>query len=194
MIEVNNTVPAEGQMINSSDISFLGNENAPLKILVLGNSITRHGPRAELGWDGDYGMAASCAEKDYVHQLYTKLTDSGKDVYMYIRQASYWEVNFSSEDCLYKFDGERDFGADMILLRLGENVKESDVPFFAEAAKKFIDHLNSKGGRVFVTTCFWKNESLDREIKRLTLWTSAAVWASMPILTMLMPLSPASVL
>lgn len=46
-------------MINSSELSFLGNKEAKTKILVVGNSITRHGPLKEIGWERDWGMAAS---------------------------------------------------------------------------------------------------------------------------------------
>ena len=39
------------------------------KVLFLGNSITRHGPKADIGWTRDWGMAATSEDKDYVHLL-----------------------------------------------------------------------------------------------------------------------------
>ena len=68
-----NTVSAVGQMVNSSELSFLGNEKAKTRILVVGNSITRHGPLAEIGWERDWGMAASAPEKDYFHKFQDEL-------------------------------------------------------------------------------------------------------------------------
>ncbi len=44
---------------------------APQRILFLGNSITKHGPKADIGWTGNWGMAASAEDKDYVN-LVTK--------------------------------------------------------------------------------------------------------------------------
>ena len=154
-------------MINSSEVSYLGDNKAPVRVLVFGNSITRHAPKAEIGWYGDYGMAASCAEKDYVHRLYAKLTESGKDVYMRVRQVANWELEFMAGDYFSRFDGEKDFGADIIIFRLGENVRSSERPYFCEAAKDLIDYVNSKCGKVLITTCFWRNEVLDEAIKRL---------------------------
>lgn len=39
------------------------------RILFCGNSLTRHGPKADIGWTNDWGMAASAPERDYVHLL-----------------------------------------------------------------------------------------------------------------------------
>lgn len=44
------------------------------RILFLGNSITLHGPAPEIGWTGNWGMAASVPDKDYVHQLLDRIS------------------------------------------------------------------------------------------------------------------------
>ena len=45
------------------------------KVLFLGNSITKHGPKADIDWSGNWGMAASAEAKDYVHLVTKALTD-----------------------------------------------------------------------------------------------------------------------
>lgn len=167
MVDIHdNTVSAVNQMINSSELSFLGDKNAPVKILVVGNSITRHGPCADIGWNCDWGMAATAPEKDYVHRLYAKLTESGRDINMRIRQCSFWERNFLKEDILSYYMEERVFDADIVVCRLGENVLEEDKPYFKKALEKFIAHICPTGKTIFVT-CFWKNENIDEDIEKV---------------------------
>ncbi len=168
MIDIkNNTVDASNQMVNvSSIVSYMGDEKAPLKILVMGNSITRHGPKSEIGWERDWGMAASAPEKDYVHLLYAKLCAAGVNPYMMIRQASGWEIGYLNEDILDKFAEERAFDADIVVYRLGENVKKDMKPAFREKLEAFIDHICLRG-KVIFTTCFWKNEVVDDGIRDL---------------------------
>ena len=36
----------------------------PQKILFVGNSITSHGPKADIDWRGNWGMAATSLDKD----------------------------------------------------------------------------------------------------------------------------------
>ena len=164
MKELINTVPADNQMINSDVTSFLGDPKASLKILVLGNSITRHGPSEAIGWHYDWGMAASAPEKDYVHRLHTMLTESGKDVYMMVRQAAHWERNFRDPACLEEYQNEKDFGADVVVFRLGEKVVSENFPYLKDAIKEFLAFLTPSHASVLMTTCFWKNEERDRAI------------------------------
>lgn len=161
-----NTVSAVNQMINSSLVYHLGNPNAKTRILVVGNSITRHGPRAEIGWDGDWGMAASAPEKDYVHRLFALLTNDGQDVFMRVSQCSAWERGFKEDNILHNYDEDRAFNADILVFRLGENVLLADVPYFSSAMRKFVAHI-CPNGRVIYTTCFWKNGGIDDAVKSL---------------------------
>ena len=159
-----NTVPAENQMVNSDVLSFLGDSKALLKILVLGNSITRHGPCEPIGWHFDWGMAASAPEKDFVHRLYDMLRENGKDVYMMIRQASHWERNFKKTDCLAEYENEKAFGADLVIFRLGENVTKEDFPELKEATERLLTYVTSEGASAILTTGFWKNSVRDRAV------------------------------
>ncbi len=161
-----NTVSAVNQMIHSSELSFLGNENAKTRILVVGNSITRHGPLKEIGWERDWGMAASAPEKDYVHRLFAMLTENGQDVLMRIRQCANWERKFLEEGILSNYDEDREFNADVVVFRLGENVAEEDRPYFKEPMKKFIEHI-CPNGKVIFTTCFWENPIIDKAIQEV---------------------------
>ena len=144
----------------------MGNEHAGTRILVVGNSITRHGPKKDIGWEYDWGMAASAPEKDYVHRLFSMLKKDGQNVFMRVRQCSFWETHFADEDVLSNYDDDRAFNADIVIYRLGENVAERDEPFFKKNAEKFIRHI-SGNGKVIMTTCFWKNEIVDEGIRSI---------------------------
>jgi hypothetical protein len=165
-----NTVSAVNQMINSSEVSFLGDRNAKTRILVLGNSITRHGPCKDIGWERDWGMAASAPEKDYVHRLYAKLTEDGQDVYMRIRQASYWETHFCDVDILQKYEEDRAFDADIVIFRLGDNAinaKEEDKQHFETALESFIEYIAPNAKKIIYMTCFWSLPEVDQTIQRV---------------------------
>ena len=65
-----NPVPSIGQ--NAADVRAFGDSGHP-RVLILGNSILRHGPKPSIGWTNDWGMAASALDKDYVHLLAAKI-------------------------------------------------------------------------------------------------------------------------
>ena len=66
-----NIVPALRQ--NSKPVWI--SENSGIRVMFAGNSITRHGIKLDIGWDRECGMAASCLEKDYVHQVLAKIRE-----------------------------------------------------------------------------------------------------------------------
>ena len=68
-----NIVPSLGQ--NSQDVFIYNNPNSKLRILFVGNSITKHAPKPSIGWNRDCGMAASSIEHDYVHLIVKKIMD-----------------------------------------------------------------------------------------------------------------------
>jgi hypothetical protein len=163
-----NDVSAIGQMKNSTDTYYIGDPNAKKRLLIVGNSITRHGPAPEVGWNYDFGMAASSADKDYVHILSSKLLEK-EDVFIMVRQLSAWErgyVDGSFDDPLTE---ERDFSADEIIFRLGENViplkNEEEKARFKNALTALLSKINSKGGKIYFTTCFWRSASVDEVIR-----------------------------
>ena len=163
-----NTVSAVNQMVNSSLVYHLGNPTAKTRVLVVGNSITRHGPRKEIGWDRDWGMAASAPEKDYVHRLFTMLAEAGQDVFMRVSQCADWEMNLQEETILSNYEEEKTFNADIVVFRLGENVPDRNKPYFEEKMQEFLTHI-CPNGKVVYTTCFWANNLIDEAIQRVAL-------------------------
>ena len=163
-----NDVSAVGQMRNSSEVYYLGNPKAEHRLLIVGNSITRHGPLPEIGWEKDWGMAASAPELDYVHVLCSRLLAT-EDVFVMVRQFASWERDYKNEEIPACYVAECEFGADEVIYRLGENVKplqnDEEEAVFADALDAFIRQINPKGGKVYFTTCFWKNARVDGAIR-----------------------------
>ena len=118
---ITNDVPAVGQLKGSDCISFETTENADIKLLFLGNSITRHGKAENLGWGGDWGMAASSKENDYVHKLISKFCQKGIKVSVCIANLSDWERTRNMDLLFTKYLSALRFNADYVIVRLGEN-------------------------------------------------------------------------
>ena len=161
-----NTVKAENQVKNNENIFYIGNTG--LKVLILGNSITRHGICPEIGWYGLYGMAASRIENDYVHILYKRISEKVETEFM-VCQLADWERTYKNYD-LNNVSEMRNFGADFIIFRLGENVGDiayEEQKIFTEKLENLIDYLKNENTRVVFTTCFWENAEIDDAIKKV---------------------------
>lgn len=152
-----NTVEGKNQLKDSDSVRFFGNPESKTRIMFMGNSITLHGYLPKIGWYGEWGMAASCVEKDYVHLLAEKIGDA----YFCICQVADWESDYrNGENYLDAYASARDFGADIIITRFIENMDHNNVDFglFKEKYIQLLDYVNSKSTeKIVFSTGFWKH-------------------------------------
>ena len=164
-----NTVKAEKQLKPNQYVKFFDIENKGPRILFAGNSITLHGYLPEIGWHGEWGMAASSEDKDYVHLLMESIKKDAPDAAFCLAQVFMWESNYTigcEKHSIY--EAARDFDADIIIMRFCENCFGSyeKEPFEREYAL-FADYLGvDKGAKAVFTSGFWKHQGADVSIEQ----------------------------
>ncbi len=160
-----NTVSSANQLSADKHVTFYGNAQAKRRILIIGNSITRHGAKPQIGWHGDFGMAASSAEKDYVHLLRSRIFEE-EEAYVMVHQLAEWERECTDEKSLSLCKVSRLFCPDLLIFRLGENIsapKEDAAAKLEKAFSNLISYIAPK--KVVFTTCFWKHGDVDEAIR-----------------------------
>lgn len=108
-------------------------------ILILGNSITYSASNSSIGWNGNWGMAASAEEKDYVHLLTAKFKENSAKSVVQALNIAQFETSYEAYDFDTELKSYRDSKPDLLILRIGENVdsKFDSVTF----AKRYQDLL-----------------------------------------------------
>ncbi len=162
----------EGVTNTSASIPFAN-------VVILGNSITYSPPNLSLGWTGSWGMAATTADKDYVHLLTTRFQQVNKSCVVQAHNIAVFETNYDT----YDFDADlktyRDSKPDLLILRIGENVQSTfDSVAFAKKYQGLITYM--KGGnpnlKVLAVGSFWSNRDYINVImSRYTPYISLAV-------------------
>ncbi|MGF7081610.1 SGNH/GDSL hydrolase family protein [Mucilaginibacter sp. UYCu711] len=110
------------------------------KVLILGNSITYSAANPNILWYGNWGMAATSADKDYVHLLTARLKLANDSTTVTIKTISDFEVNFDTYDFDANLQTYRDTKPDILILRIGENVtRTQDAALFE---RRYVDLLN----------------------------------------------------
>lgn len=90
-------------------------------VLVIGNSIVLHGPAPQIGWNGNWGMAATVADSDFVHLLARAIHDRDSTVSVKPGLAVGFEGGYDKFS-FSKFDTFKT--PDMLIIRLSENVDD----------------------------------------------------------------------
>lgn len=137
------------------------------KVLFLGNSITRHGPSKAVDWSGNWGMAASAAEKDFVHLVTDALAAPKRRApEIMVENIATFERQYATHDVEKMLEKYKDFGADLVIVAIGENVPplktDEAAAQFGDSLRRLLKGLKASGNpTIVVRSCFWANEAKD---------------------------------
>lgn len=154
-----NTVKAKGQLKKNEFVSIHYPENNGLKVMFVGNSITLHGVLPEIGWHWAHGMAASSADRDYVHLIEKEILKKQPDASFCVCQVASWERDYHiGNEKLDLYKAARDFGADIIIMRFVENCPRDNakLELFKRQYNTLLEYLNkSVTAKIVITNSFW---------------------------------------
>lgn len=143
-----------------------------LKVLILGNSLVYHGPKKNIGWEGSWGMAASAKEKDFVHLLQNEFNihslPAKFEVGTFVKT---FERNFG-DFSQNEFKSYKSFKADLIILKLGENIVNEDLRNYnlKRALVNLVAYLKpaEKPSKVYVVGSFWSRRQVDTILQEIS--------------------------
>lgn len=165
-----NIVPAENQ--NSGDF-FVHKEGTGVRVMFVGNSITKHAPKPQIGWNNDHGMAASSIDKDYVHILEKRISEIDGNAAFSILQVAHYEREFQNTDAAVYYKEQAKFKPDVVVMFFGANVsKEYDVSTapkrkFGEAFEQLRNVLDTGNTFFLISDGFYIRPVLDAEKKKV---------------------------
>jgi lysophospholipase L1-like esterase len=109
-------------------------------IVILGNSILWSPANPSAGWNGSWGMAASAAEKDYVHLLTRQFKNVNPAAVVNIQNIAQFEREYSTYNLDDNLKALKDSKPDLLILRIGENVAADFNS--AEFEKRYLALIN----------------------------------------------------
>ena len=164
-----NTVDGNQQLKKTERVECFFN-GGKINVLFVGNSITRHGPKKEIGWENDWGMAATKLENDYVHVAVKMLEERFGKVNYGIVNCGDWETHYYDDSLIPQWQAARDFQADIVVMRLGENIwnavdKLKEDPLAPHYAK-LVEYLSAKpNAKVLITGLFWDGGDIEKAVE-----------------------------
>lgn len=127
-------------------------------IFVFGNSITQHGKAPAIGWEGNWGMAATSLENDYVAQLVKLLIkDSNSEKWKAHKEnISQLETNpdaYQLPAYLSRFSKQ----SDIAIVELGDNFSpsKSDGQVFAAKYLELLNLVRPNSGTLVCVSTWW---------------------------------------
>jgi hypothetical protein len=160
-----------GEELSSGDpVLKLGELNVS-KVLVLGNSVALHGPAPEIGWHGDWGMAASRRESDFAHVLLALLTKAtGREPKLLVKNIADFERQQTDYDFAAGLKEALDFRADLVIVAVGANAppleSSESVVRFRTAFDRLLKELKrDRSPVIFVRGEFWPIQAKELQMR-----------------------------
>lgn len=167
-ISMNTIAKSDAELYDSAamnanpNVESSSRQEGGVRVVFIGNSITLHERAPLIGWNNEWGMAASAAEKDYVHLVTAAIEKkTGRKADVRVRNLAIFERGFKTYDFAQVQDLV-DFQPDYLIFALGENVDNlegEDRIAFREAFKKLLGcFFNSRHKpKTVVRGVFWPN-------------------------------------
>jgi hypothetical protein len=120
----------------------------PLKIMVIGNSITYSPEFGE--WKGNWGMASTSPEKDFCGII-------GKNTNLDRKNIAVWENDFYCSQEYYTITTSLKY--DYLILKIGENV--TNLVNFKTELQKLTEYYSNYADKIILVTTVWKQYEFD---------------------------------
>jgi hypothetical protein len=134
-------------------------------VVVLGNSLVLHSPSPEIGWYGDWGMAASVRDSDFVHLLIRDIHEKDTSVVVKFMNIADFERGFDSYH-MSILDSVRN--PDMLIMKISENVNDKKAleDNFISYYDKLVKYIAPKDRSIkVIVDGFWVNKNVNRLIE-----------------------------
>jgi len=146
---VNSANKDEEATDDPEDLGTYVGYNGKLKVLIIGNSYTYHAPGTfdfnndgvvDVTWTGNWGMAASAEDKDYVHVLQSYAQAKNSDVEFKVKNIAPMENNYQNyENYLADYNEEQEYNPDILIISIGTNMHANNLNVLAESYEGIIN-------------------------------------------------------
>jgi hypothetical protein len=128
-------------------------------LLVIGNSITKIGPSADFAWTGDWGMAASSADRDFAHltaaAMHLPLTALNFSPLEKDPPGNVWQIPSYVQTATART---------AVVVELGDNVVAGGASVFAPAYGALLDSLHV--AKLVCVSTWWRDDAKDAVIQQ----------------------------
>ena len=152
--------------ITIASSTFCVNAKEIKEVVILGNSIRLHGPALTIGWSGNWGMAATSRDKDYVHVLYRKICNT-----LAKRQKKAPELKLPGgvvdEKTFSKWNADAVRNADILIIQLSDNYRgELTDDKFQKNYAAMLKDFKASGVSILICVSNWGGGKMAQLIRQ----------------------------